>query len=91
MDVVTFAISNDHARAQKPDPGYDPLDNAARIDAAGLANGKDCQCRAEPNKTKRAHAGCLAMKIAVKAERDAGKRRSAEPQGNFEGVHSGAI
>ena len=43
----------------------------------------------EANKAKRAHARWLAVKIAIKAQYGAKQGRSAEPQGDVEGVHSG--
>src|ERR1700730_13552235 len=36
MDVLTFAISDNDACAQKPDSGHDTLDNAARVGAAAI-------------------------------------------------------
>jgi hypothetical protein len=49
------------------------------------------QCRPEANEAKRAHARWLAVKIAIKAQYGANQGRSAEPQGDVEGVHSGVI
>ena len=43
----------------------------------------------EANEAKRAHARWLAVKIAIKAQYGANQGRSAEPQGDVEGVHSG--
>ena len=43
------------------------------------------------NEGKCAHAGCLAVKIAIKAQRSANQGRSAEPKGDVKGVHSGTI
>ena len=36
MYVMTFAISDNHACAQKSDSGHDTLDNAARVGAAAV-------------------------------------------------------
>lgn len=90
MDGLTF-IPDDNARAQKPNSGQDALNNAACVGAASPTNGEDGQCRPNPDEAKRPNAGWLAVKIAVKAQRDAGQRRSAEPQSNVESIHSGTI
>jgi hypothetical protein len=55
------------------------------------ADGKDGQCRPNPDESKRANARWLAVKIAVKAQRGASQRRSTEPQSNVEIIHGGTI
>jgi hypothetical protein len=91
MYAMTFVISDNDACAQKPDSGHDTLDNAARVGAAAALDRKNGQCRPEANEAKRAHARWLAVKIAIKAHYGANQGRSAEPQGDVEGVHSGVI
>jgi hypothetical protein len=36
MDEMAFGIPDDHAGAEKPDAGYDALDDAARLGATSL-------------------------------------------------------
>jgi hypothetical protein len=45
----------------------------------------------EANEAKRAHARCLAVKVTIETQYDADQGRSAEAQGDVEGVHGGAI
>ena len=91
MDVLTFVVSDNDASSQESDSGHNSLDDPARIGAAALANGKDNQRRANPHQAQRANAGWLAVKITVKAQRDASQRRGTEPQSDVEGIHSGTI
>ena len=91
MYVLTFVVPNDHAYAKKPNSGQYALNYAARVGAAGPTDGKDGQCRPDPDEAKRTNARWLAVKIAVKAQRDASQGGSTEPQSNVEGIHSRAI
>jgi hypothetical protein len=91
MYILSFIIPDDYAHAKKPNSGQDALNNAARVGAAGPTNGEDRQCRPDPDEAKRTNARWLAVKIAVKAQRDASQGGSTEPQSNVEGIHSGAI
>src|ERR1700724_2212266 len=47
--VMTFAISDNDACAQKPDSGHDTLDNAARVGAAAILDRKNCPYPHEHN------------------------------------------
>jgi hypothetical protein len=91
LHVLTVTIPDDDAHAKKPDAGQDTLDNAAHFGATTPADGEDGQCRPDPDEAKRANARWLAVKIAVKAQRDASQRRSTEPQSNVEGIHDATI
>jgi len=45
----------------------------------------------EANEAKRAHARCLAVKVTIETQYGPNQGRSAEPQGDVDGVHGGAI
>jgi len=91
MYEMTFAVPDDDAGAQKSNAGHDALDDAARVGAGALVDGQDRQCRPEANEAKRAHARCLAVKVTIETQYDADQGRSAEAQGDVDGVHGGAI
>ena len=91
MYMLTFVVADDNAHAKKPNSGQDALNNAAYVGAVGPTNGEDGQCRPDPDEAKRTNARWLAVKIAIKAQRDASQGGSTEPQSNIEGIHSRAI
>jgi hypothetical protein len=91
MDLLAFVVPHDNAHAKKPNSGQDTLNNAAGVGAAGPTDGKDGQCRPDPDEAQRTNACGLAVKIAVKAESAASQSGGTEPQSYVEGVHNGAI
>jgi hypothetical protein len=91
LDVFAFVVADDNAHAKKPNSGQDALNDAAHVGTGTAADGEDGECGTYPDKAKRANARWLAVKITVKAQRNASQRRRTEPQSNVEGVHGGTI
>lgn len=86
---VTPLSAHDDAGADEPDAGGDALYDARGGGAVADLDGRHHrQRRAECDQAERAHAGRLAVQVAVDAERGAGERRRAEAQGDVEQVHA---
>jgi hypothetical protein len=88
LHVMAFLASDNNARAKKTNAGHDALDYAAGIGAGYRMDRQHGHGRAETQNTERAHAGRLAMQIAVEPEHNSNQRRRTKPKRNVERVHS---
>jgi hypothetical protein len=70
MDAFAMAAANDHARAEKADPGQDALDDATDgVDLAAVGHRHDSKRGAQSNQAERSQSGWLVVQVTVESER----------------------
>src|SRR6516165_2275009 len=88
MNAFAMAAANNHARAEKADPSQDALDDATDgVDLATTGHRHDGWRGAQSDQAERSQSRRLVVQVAVEPERATNTQRSAQAQGNVNGIH----
>ena len=83
-----MAAANDHARAEKADPGQDALDDATGgVDVAMTGHRHNGERRTQSDQAERSQSCRLVVQMAVEPERATDQQRSTQPEGDVDGIH----